>query len=76
MISSLKAEHGRAFDRDYADGQVQYQKGNAALFRYEIERGTDPDLKEFARQTLPKIEDHLKRALKLANATDVVAAPN
>jgi putative membrane protein len=76
MISSLKAEHGRAFDRDYADGQVQYQKGNAALFRYEIERGTDPDLKEFARQTLPKIEDHLKRALKPANATDVVAAPN
>lgn len=66
MISSLKAERGRAFDRDYADGQVQYQKGNSALFRYEIQSGTDPDLKEFARQTLPKIEDHLHRALKLA----------
>ena len=75
MINSLKAEQGRAFDRDYVDGQVQYQEGNAALFRYEIENGTDSDLKEFARQTLPKIEDHLKRALKLANATDV-AAPN
>jgi putative membrane protein len=71
MISSLKSEHGRAFDRDYVEGQVDYQKGNAALFRYEIESGTDPDLKEFARQTLPKIEDHLQRALKLANATEV-----
>ena len=71
MISSLKSEHGRAFDRDYVEGQVDYQKGNAALFRYEIESGTDPDLKEFARQTLPKIEDHLQRAVKLANAAEV-----
>ena len=66
MIASLKAEHGAAFDRDYVNGQVDYQKGNAALFEYEIQSGTDPELKEFARRTLPKIEDHLQRALKLA----------
>jgi putative membrane protein len=47
-------------------GQVDYQKGNAALFRYEIQNGADPDLKAFAQNTLPKIEDHLQRALKLA----------
>ena len=75
MLNSLKAEQGRVFDRDYVDGQVQYQKGNAALFRYEIENGTDSDLKEFARQTLPKIEDHLQRALKLASANNVTS-PN
>src|SRR4029077_17698963 len=61
MLNSLKAEQGRAFGRDYVDGQVQYQEGNAALFRHEIENGTDSDFKEFARQTLPKIEDHLQR---------------
>lgn len=66
MIASLKAEHGAAFDRDYVNGQVDYQKGNTALFQYEIQNGTDPELKEFARRTLPKIEDHLQRALKLA----------
>ena len=66
MISSLKAEPRAALDRDYVDGQVEYQKGNAALFQYEIQYGTDPDLKEFAQKTLPKIEDHLQRALKLA----------
>src|SRR5947208_8120221 len=71
MLNSLKAEQGRAFDRDYVDGQVEYQEGNAALFRYEIENGRDSDLKEFARQTLPKIEDHLQRALKLASANNV-----
>ena len=66
MVSSLKSEHGAALDRDYVEGQVDYQKGNEALFRSEIENGSDPDLKDFARKTLPKIVDHLDRALKLA----------
>src|SRR5258708_7608431 len=54
--------------RDYVQGQVDYQQGNAALFRYEIQNGIDPDLREFARHTLPKIEDHLQRALTLAKS--------
>lgn len=66
MISSLKADRGSALDRDYVEGQVDYQKGNEALFRSEIENGSDPALKDFARATLPKIVDHLDRALKLA----------
>jgi putative membrane protein len=65
MVAALNAEDGAALDRDYIEGQVQYQKGNAALFRNEIENGYDGDLKQFARATLPKIEDHLARALKL-----------
>jgi putative membrane protein len=65
MVASLNAEDGTALDRDYIEGQVEYQKGNAALFRGEIENGYDADLKQFARATLPKIEDHLQRALKL-----------
>ena len=68
MISTLKADRGDAFDRNYVNGQVEYQKGNAALFEQEIQNGTDPDLKEFARQTLPKIVDHLQRAERLAGA--------
>ena len=66
MIASLKIERDAAFDRDYVDGQVEYQKGNTAFFQGEIENGTDPELKAFARQTLPKIQEHLQRALKLA----------
>jgi putative membrane protein len=66
MITSLKSEHGTALDRDYIEGQVDYQNGNEALFRNEIANGSDADLKEFARATLPKIVDHRDRALKLA----------
>jgi putative membrane protein len=69
MVTSLKAESRKALDRDYVDGQIEYQKGNAALFQYEIQYGTDADLKEFARATLPKIEDHLQRAQRLAGAS-------
>jgi len=70
MISTLEADRRAAFDRDYVNGQVEYQKGNAALFDQEIENGADPQLREFARQTLPKIVDHLQRAEKLAAAAD------
>jgi putative membrane protein len=75
MVASLNAEHGAALDRDYVQGQVDYQKGNAALFRDEIQNGSDPDLKQFARATLPKIEDHLDRALKLAK-DDRIGSPS
>jgi putative membrane protein len=70
MIFTLKADQHAAFDRNYVNGQVEYQKGNAALFEQEIQNGSDPDLKEFARQTLPKIVDHLHRAEKLAATGD------
>jgi putative membrane protein len=65
IISMLEHEDGKTFDADYARGQVAYQRANAALYQYEIANGTDPDLKAFAQQTLPKIQDHLERALKL-----------
>jgi putative membrane protein len=65
MVATLQHERGDRFDRDYVRGQVDYQNANVALYKYEIVYGTDADLKAFAQQTLPKIEDHLERALKL-----------
>jgi putative membrane protein len=76
MLSTLKADHDAAFDRDYVNGQVEYQKGNAALFQQEIQNGNDADLKQFARQTLPKIEDHLQRALRLAGPFEGMSGSN
>jgi putative membrane protein len=76
MIASLKADRAATFGRDYVEGQLDYQKGNAALFRYEIQNGTDPDLKEFAQHTFPKIEDHLQRAFELAKSAEIARAPS
>jgi putative membrane protein len=70
MVSTLQRENRHALDADYVSGQVNYQKANAALYRFEIAHGTDQDLKAFARDTLPKIQDHLERALKLQRDAD------
>ena len=45
-----------------------------AMLRFSntrFQNGADPDLKAFARHTLPKIEDHLQRALRLAEGNAV-----
>jgi putative membrane protein len=68
-VSTLQHESGSTLDADYVRGQVNYQKANTTLYEYEIANGTDPDLKAFARETLPKIQDHLDRALKLQAAS-------
>jgi putative membrane protein len=65
MMSTLEDEAGRAFDRYYVRGQIDYQHANADLYRYEIDSGGDPDLRQFAQQTLPKIQDHLEMAERL-----------
>jgi putative membrane protein len=67
ILSSLEASPDvTTFERDYLEAQVQYQKGNAALFQNELQNGTDADLKEFAQATMPKIEGHLQQASKMA----------
>lgn len=70
IIATLEREDGQTFDSEYVRGQVNYQNANAALYQYEIAEGADPDLKAFAKQTLPKIQDHLARALELQRGTE------
>jgi putative membrane protein len=66
MASLEAAQSVQTFERDYLSGQVEYQKGNAALFQEEIQNGADPVLKEFARAILPRVQDHLQQASKVS----------
>jgi putative membrane protein len=70
VIGILGDEEGAPFDRDYVRSQLDYQHANDALYRWEIVNGSSPALKAYARETLPKIDDHLHRveALLAANA--------
>jgi putative membrane protein len=72
-VSTLRDEAGRPFDDDYVRGQVDYQTANAALYQYELANGSDADLTRFAQQTLPKIQDHLQKALELERERDAQA---
>ena len=76
LTGIMAREHGAAFDRDYVNSQLDYQHANDALYRWEIQNGSDAELKAFARETLPKIDDHLHRAVALAAAASSSQASN
>ncbi|MBV9748875.1 MAG: DUF4142 domain-containing protein [Acetobacteraceae bacterium] len=66
MLSDLQGmDGGRAFDRAYLNDQVTGHSAAVTLFQNEIANGQDPQIKAFAQQTLPIIQDHLRMARSL-----------
>jgi putative membrane protein len=57
---ALQKLTGAKFDRQYIDGQRGAHKQAVALFSDEGKNGRDSQLKSFASQTLPTLQDHLK----------------
>jgi putative membrane protein len=55
-------------DSDYISSQIKAHHDAIALFKNESQNGQNPQLKAFARQTLPKLEHHLHALEKLQNA--------
>jgi len=68
LVKILLGEQGGAFDHEYVRSQVDYQHANDALYRWEIQNGSNPDLKAYARETLPKIDEHMRRVEALLAA--------
>lgn len=58
----LQRLHGASFDRQYVRDQVAAHQAAVALFQQEAQQGADPDLKAFAEQTLPTLQQHLSMA--------------
>jgi putative membrane protein len=57
---------GEQFDREYMTYMVKDHKKDVAEFRHESKAAKDGDVKSFASQTLPTLEDHLKQAQSIA----------
>ena len=53
---------GDAFDKAYMHEMLLDHKQDVAKFKQESRAAQDPDLKTWAAQTLPTLEDHLKMA--------------
>ncbi len=53
---------GEAFDRAYMKDMVTDHTKDVSEFRHESQSAKDPDVKNFASQTLPTLEEHLKSA--------------
>jgi putative membrane protein len=57
--------NGSAFDRAYARDMVEDHETDVAAFQKEANAGKDDSLKSFAAETLPTLQDHLKRAKEM-----------
>lgn len=62
----LEKLSGEQFDRAYMRDMVMDHKTDVSEFARESQSAKDPALKNFARQTLPTLRQHLKEAEKLA----------
>lgn len=62
----LEKLSGKEFDRAYMRDMVTDHTKDVTEFRTEAKAAKDQDVKNFATQTLPTLEDHLKQAKSLA----------
>lgn len=65
VLDSLKAEKGRAFDRDFTALQIADHNDAAPLFQAEAAGGSDPALKTYATDMQAAIQSHLDMARTL-----------
>jgi putative membrane protein len=58
-LAQLRKAKGSAFNNEYLEGQLTDHQRAIALFQQESQQGTDPQLKTFAANTLPILQQHL-----------------
>jgi len=66
QIDALQKKNGAGFDKQYVKDQLAAHKKTVALFQKEASSGSDPQLKQFASDTLPTLQHHLSDVEALA----------
>ena len=69
LLEQLQGAQGAEFDRAFARQQVQSHQAAVDLFRAYAQSGDDARLKQWASQTLPSLEGHLREAQQLQRGT-------
>jgi putative membrane protein len=64
-LSRLSKLSGSAFDRAYAEDMVEDHEKDLADFQREVNTGKNEDMKAFASQTIPMIQEHLNQAREM-----------
>jgi putative membrane protein len=70
----LNGLSGADFDREFMTHMVSDHEKAVALFDKESKDGQAAELKQFAEQTLPTVQDHLKQAQQIQSSLGKVAA--
>lgn len=64
-INELQKNTGPEFDREYISHMVDDHQEDIDTFKEQAEDGKDPALKQFASQSVPKLEQHLAMAKQI-----------
>ncbi len=62
----LEKLSGKDFDRAYMRDMVKDHTKDVNEFQNEANNGKDPDIKNFASETAPKLQEHLSMAQQVA----------
>ena len=65
LMQQLKSDKRDQVAGDYADMQLQAHQEAVALFRNYAQNGDNAQLKQFAQQALPTLQEHLQMAQQL-----------
>jgi putative membrane protein len=68
--NNLRNQSGVAFDREFINAQVQAHEEAVDLYEQATREVTDQDVRGFAQQVLPKLQQHLDLARQLKTMTD------
>ena len=66
LLAAMQTSSVGGFDRTYLNGQVTGHTATLATFNDEVGSGSDADVKAFAQQNLPMIQQHLDDARRLS----------
>jgi putative membrane protein len=69
LVQQLQGAQGAQLDRLFAQQQIQAHQTAVDLFRSYAQSGDNAQLKQWASQTLPSLEEHLRQAQQLQRAT-------
>lgn len=61
-IDRIKGLEGAEFDRAYSDAMVRDHKMVTGLYELEAEKGSDVEIRDYARGVLPMLKEHQKLA--------------
>ncbi|BAY79523.1 outer membrane protein (plasmid) [Nostoc linckia NIES-25] len=75
LSQRLSKLSGAQFDREYINHMVQAHQKDVAAFENQAQQGQDTDVKAFAAQTLPALQEHLQEARSIANPGTATPTP-
>jgi putative membrane protein len=68
MLNNLRGKQGEQFDAAYVRAQLRAHREAVDLFQKASTGAQDPEVKQFAATTLPKLQHHLQMAQQLPGA--------